>query len=63
MKLPIRNYLQQKEEAPSKLGLGLLSAESSLKEKCERYYSNVRQGVKIVKAQMLNLRFGIENDS
>ena len=33
MKLLIRNYLQQKEEAPSKIGLGLEWAESYLKEK------------------------------
>jgi hypothetical protein len=45
MKLLFRNYLQQKEEAPSKVGLGLEYTESQFKEKHKRFYSNVRQGV------------------
>jgi hypothetical protein len=40
MKLSIGNYLKQREEAPSKVGLGL-----ELKEKHKCFYSNVRQGV------------------
>ncbi len=43
MKLLIKNYLQQKEEAPSKIGLGLKQTE--LKEKHKYFYSKVRQGV------------------
>ncbi len=45
MKLLIRNYLQQKEDAPSKVGLGLEQTESKSKEKRKCFYSNIRQGV------------------
>ncbi len=53
MKLLIRNYLQQKEEAPSKVGLGLKWTESQLKEKPKHFYSNARQGVKRMKRKRL----------
>ncbi len=43
MKLLFGNYLQQIEEAPRKVGLGLEQAELKEKRKC--FYSNVRQGV------------------
>ncbi len=49
MKLLIRKYLQQKEEAPSKVGLGLEQTESELKEERKCFYSNVGQGVYRVK--------------
>ncbi len=45
MRLLIRDDLQQKEEVPSKVGLGLQQTESQLKEKRKHFYSNVRQGV------------------
>ncbi len=45
MKLLIVNYLQQKEEEPSKVGLGFEQAVSELKEKCKCSPSNIRQGV------------------
>ncbi len=46
MKLLIGIYSQQKEEAPSKVGLGLEQIESKLKEKRKCFYSNVRQCLK-----------------
>jgi hypothetical protein len=56
MKFFIRNYLQQKEEA-RKVGLGLETTESYLKEICRCFYSNVRQ------ASAYGMRFRVENIS
>jgi hypothetical protein len=53
MKLLMRNYLPQKDEAPSKVSLGLEYTESELKEKHECFYSNVKQGYSRVEAQVL----------
>ncbi len=43
MRLLIRDDLQQKEEVPRKVGLGLLQTESQLKEKRKQFFSNVNR--------------------
>jgi hypothetical protein len=63
MKLLIINYLQQKEEAPSKMGFGLNETESWLKEKRKCFILTSDRVSKEWSASAYWIEFSVENVS